>query len=84
MHFPGEQSFLGINYCLLAARSYIYISAKNKLKTISVLFPNSIFFKKQARDRQREDSRPCYSLEHLFVLVLFSFCFVLFCFVFFF
>ena len=28
--YPGEQSFLGINYCLLAARNYIYISAKNK------------------------------------------------------
>ena len=27
---PGEQSFLGINYCLLATRNYIYISAKNK------------------------------------------------------
>ena len=27
---PGKQSFLGINYCLLAARNYIYISAKNE------------------------------------------------------
>ena len=27
---PGEQSFLVINYCLLLARNYIYISAKNK------------------------------------------------------
>ena len=24
---------------------------------------------RMARNRQREDSRPCYSLEHLFVLV---------------
>ena len=27
---PGKQSFLGINYCLLEARNYIYISAKNE------------------------------------------------------
>ena len=27
---PGKQSFLGINYFLLAARNYIYISAKNE------------------------------------------------------
>ena len=27
---PGKQSFLGINYCLLVARNYIYISAKNE------------------------------------------------------
>ena len=64
---PGEQSFLGINYCLLAARNYIYISAKNE---DHFCFNSYLtFFKKQARDRQREDSKPCYSLEHLFVLV---------------
>jgi len=27
---PRKQSFLGINYCLLVARNYIYISAKNE------------------------------------------------------
>ena len=27
---PGKQSFLGINYCLVVARNYIYISAKNE------------------------------------------------------
>ena len=27
---PGKQSFLGINFCLLEARNYIYISAKNE------------------------------------------------------
>ena len=27
---PGKQSFLDINYCLLEARNYIYISAKNE------------------------------------------------------
>ena len=27
---PGKQSFLGVNYCLLVARNYIYISAKNE------------------------------------------------------
>ena len=27
---PGKQPFLGINYCLLVARNYIYISAKNE------------------------------------------------------
>ena len=26
---PGKQSFLGIDYCLLVARNYVYISAKN-------------------------------------------------------
>ena len=31
---PGKQSFLGINYCLLLALRYIYISAK-KIKTPS-------------------------------------------------
>ena len=27
---PGKESFLGINYCLLVARNYIYISANNE------------------------------------------------------
>ena len=49
---PGEQSFLGINYCLLAARNYIYISEKNK--DISVLIPTSLFFKnKLGTDKEK-------------------------------
>ena len=47
---PGKLSLLGINYCLLVARAYIYISAKNEdhfYFTSYLKLP-----KKQARDRQ--------------------------------
>ena len=68
---PGKQSFLGVNYCLLVAKNYIYISAKNE----DPFCFNSYFtfFKKQAQGRQNEDSRPCYSLEHLVLLSLLLF-----------
>ena len=41
------------------------------MKTPSVLIPTSLF-KKQARDGQKEDSRPCYSLKHFSLLSLFD------------
>jgi len=64
--YPRKQSFLGINYCLLVARNHIYISAKNEDPFWFTSYLK--FLKKQALDQQKEDSRPCYSLEH--------FCFV--------
>ena len=66
---PGKLSLLGINYCLLVARTYIYISAKNEdhfYFTSYLKLP-----KKQARDRQTwENSGPCYSLEHFCSIIV--------------
>ena len=52
MHFIPEntESFLGINYCLLAPRNYFYISAKNKASFLFSFLTR--FVRKQARDRQ--------------------------------
>ena len=45
--YPEKQFFLGINYCLLVTRNYVYISVKNE---DPVCFASNLkFLKKQAR-----------------------------------
>ena len=62
---PGKQSFLGINYCLLAARNCIYISAKNE---DPFCFTSYLTFLKNKLGIDKKKIRDLVTLNSTFIL----------------